>query len=209
MESLYDTLLFGYADYIKTQEESPASIAHFCRYLGVPEGEFYAHFASFEALERAIWLSLFTETIGNIVSDEVYNEYSVREKLLSFYYTWIEVLKEYRYYVRFTLRQTFCLDTNPAYLRDFEGAFRQYADALLVEARETEEFPSRMGIEQIYAPILWLQAKSVLKFWADDESPDFEKTDAYIDKNVNFTCDSFSRSFLDSAFDYFKFLFQA
>ena len=50
-------------------------------------------------LENAIWLSFFEKTISIIENDAAYPEYSVREKVLAFYYTLIEVLKENRSYV--------------------------------------------------------------------------------------------------------------
>jgi AcrR family transcriptional regulator len=179
-----------------------------CQHLQIEEQAFYTYFASVEALEKAIWLNFFTDTYTSITNEEVYEGYTVREKLLSFYYTWLEVLKANRSYIKFVYRCTHVLDFQPSHLQDMQTAFLGYAKQLLAEAQMTEEFAERMFIQDVYPTILWLQAQSVLRYWIKDKSANFEKTDAYIEKNVNFTCDAFSRSFLDSAFEYLKFTFQ-
>jgi ubiquinone biosynthesis protein COQ9 len=47
-----------------------------------------------------------------------------------------------------------------------------------------------------------------LKFWIDDTSNAFEKTDAAIEKSVNLAMDLMGKSPLDAALDFGKFLFQ-
>jgi AcrR family transcriptional regulator len=208
METNIDSILEGYIDFVQANQKKPASVHTLCEHLHIEEKAFYAYFASIDALEKALWLSFFTDTYTSITDEEVYEGYTVREKLLSFYYTWLEVLKTNRSYITLTIRCTQVLDFQPNYLQDMQTAFLGYAKQLLAEAYMTEEFAERMFIQEVYPTILWLQAKSILHYWIKDKSENFEKTDAYIEKNVNFTCDSFSRSFLDSAFEYFKFIFQ-
>ncbi len=208
MDDLLARLLQGYSDFVLTQGHKPSSVYVLCKHLEVAETDFYQHFASISALEKALWLTFFTDTYIRITEDEVYAGYTVREKLLSFYYTWIEVLKPQRSYILHTIENADFLDFHSEYLQDMEKTFVDYAKQLMQEARETDEFPSRMFIENVYPNLLLLQARSILKYWANDHSENFEKTDAFIDKNVNFVCDSLSRSFLDSAFEYLKFVFK-
>lgn len=203
-----NNILQGYTDFVLTYLRKPSSVHVLCKHIEIEESEFYQSFASISALEKALWLNYFVETYQRVTEAEVYASYSVREKLLSFYYTWIEVLKPHKSYVAHTIAHTDCFDLKPNYLKDFETTFMDYAQNLLQEARETDEFPERMFVQNIYPNILWKQAKSVLHYWAKDSSDNFEKTDAFIEKNVNFTCDSFSRSFLDSGFEYLTFIFK-
>ena len=208
MDDLLSQILQGYAEYVLQNEQKPTSVYALCQHLAIEETAFYQYFASIQAVEKALWLTFFTDTYLRLTADEVYNGYqSVREKLLAFYYTWIEELKTYRSYITITFENTDILDFKTSYYQDFEKTFSDYAKQLLEEARTNEEFPDRMFIQNIYPPILLLQAKSILNFWIKDESPNFEKTDVFIEKNVNFTCDAFSHSFLDSAFEYLKFVF--
>jgi hypothetical protein len=46
----------------------------------------------------------------------------------------------------------------------------------------------------------------VLRFWAQDSSDGFERTDEAIEKGFNLTIDLMSRSAVDNAIDYGKFL---
>ena len=51
------------------------------------------------------------------------------------------------------------------------------------------------------APLLFL-----LKFWMDDSSPSFEKTDMAIEKSVQTVFELFDNTPLDSVIDFGKFL---
>jgi hypothetical protein len=57
------------------------------------EAEFYQFFGSFEAVEQSIWNGFAIKTIGEIRSQEVWAQYSAREKALSFFYGFFELLK--------------------------------------------------------------------------------------------------------------------
>jgi Tetracyclin repressor-like, C-terminal domain len=46
----------------------------------------------------------------------------------------------------------------------------------------------------------------ITRFWADDSSDGFEKSDEAIEKGVNLTFDLMARSPLDSLVDYGKFI---
>jgi hypothetical protein len=48
----------------------------------------------------------------------------------------------------------------------------------------------------------------ILQFWAHDESANFEKTDAAIEKSVNLAFDLIGKGILDNALDFGKFLYQ-
>ena len=48
----------------------------------------------------------------------------------------------------------------------------------------------------------------MLKFWKDDSSADFEKTDAAVEKSVNLAFDLIGKGAVDSVVDFAKFLYQ-
>ena len=77
-----------------------------------------------------------------------------------------------------------------------------------MEGKETQEIANRPVISDRYDEALWIQVLFVLKYWLDDNSPRFEKTDAAIEKSVNLAFDLMGKSALDSFLDFAKFLYQ-
>src|SRR4051794_26164256 len=94
----------GYIDYVLTHGEKPKSIYSFVKGLDLTEAEFYDVFASFDAIEKATWVELVIETIDTIRQQEVWAEYSSRDKMLSFFYSFTELLKKQRSFVVYTLK---------------------------------------------------------------------------------------------------------
>ena len=54
----------------------------------------------------------------------------------------------------------------------------------------------------------WMQMIMILKFWINDTSPSFEKTDIFIEKSVNTSFDVLNVTPLKSIIDFGKFLFK-
>ena len=67
-------------------------------------------------------------------------------------------------------------------------------------------------IEEIQTKALlesaWVQLLLTLKFWMDDTSPAFEKTDIFIEKSVNTSFDVLNVVPLKSIIDFGKFIFK-
>ena len=54
----------------------------------------------------------------------------------------------------------------------------------------------------------WLQLLVTMKFWMDDTSPSFEKTDLFIEKSVRASFDLIDTTPLKSIIDFGKFLYK-
>src|SRR5690606_35389686 len=128
--------------------------------------------------EKDIWLAIFQATIDQLKADETYQSYSAQEKLLAFYFLWVQNLKADRSYIllqkerfRFPVLQQGQLDT-------FRKAFMQYAEELVKEVYQTNEIRERKYISDQYVHGFWVQALFVLRYWIHDSSPQFEMTDA-------------------------------
>ncbi|GAA4450598.1 hypothetical protein GCM10023189_11490 [Nibrella saemangeumensis] len=215
-----------YSDYVLEHGRQPPSVYQFAKKLKIPEVEFYNYYASFDAIEADIWLAFFQEARQTVEADTVYQTYSVREKLLAFYYTWVEVLKSQRSFVTYSynrLREesgTARADMNPVLrarrgtvsrsrtLDPFKDAFFDFARDLLAEGRESREVEPRPFVTDRYSDGLWVQTLYILDFWIRDVSKNFEKTDTAIEKAVNTAFDLIGRSPLDSLFDLAKFIYQ-
>jgi len=198
----------AYVNYVLENGTRPASIFKFVKELKIKEAAFYDDFNSFENVEKAIWEDLFNETATAIKSEGVYDEYSSREKLLAFFYTWIEVLKTNRSFILQSVPKKVKPEITPYYLESVHRGFKEWIAEVLLEAKETEEVTTRPVLSDRYDDAIWLQFLFVLGFWMKDDSKGFEKTDAAIEKSVNLAFDLMGRGPLDAMFDFGKFLFQ-
>jgi AcrR family transcriptional regulator len=203
-------ILEGFVSHVLEHGKEPASIFKFAKDLKIKEAEFYNYFTSFDAIKSAIWVALFEETHRQLEEQEVYKEYAVREKFLSFLFTWVEELKKNRSYLLSLYGNKVTTFKNlPTDTREFKEKFSDFASELILEGKETQEIASRPLITEKYDEALWLQVGFVFRYWLDDTSPRFEKTDAAIEKSVNFAFDLMGKSALDSFLDLAKFLYQS
>lgn len=226
METL-EKIRKAYTDYVLENGKQPTSVFQFVKKLKIAESEFYDHYASFDAIEADVWLALFNDTKATVEADPTYQTYSVREKLLAFYYTWIELLKAQRSFVvysygrlreggdmtdmrspRARLAMRRGAQAGRQVLNPFKEAFYDFARDLLAEGRESREVEPRPFLTDRYPNALWTQALFILDFWVRDVSKGFEKTDTAIEKSVNTTFDLIGRSPLDTLIDFAKFAYQ-
>lgn len=203
-----ELFLQEYIKYVLENGKQPSTVYQFTKSLGFEEKEFYEYFNSFNAIERLIWKGFIDQTIDQIESEEIYNQYTVREKFLAFYFTIIETFKNNRSFIIYSLGRFKKTDTNPEVLKDLKEQFIYFANELLNEAKETDEIVNRTFISERYQDGLWLQFLFVLNFWIKDNSQKFEKTDAAIEKAVHLSFDLMGKSPLDTMIDFAKFLYQ-
>ena len=197
----------AYVTYVLEYGKTPPSPFVLARQLGIAEADFYAEYNSLHAVEADVWLQIFEQARQQTTAQETYERYSVREKLLAFYYTWVEVLKQNRSFVLYA----FGTGQHPPHsqtINPFRQAFIRYAHELVAEGRNTGEVVNRPVVTERYADGFWLQALFVLRFWVRDNTPGFELTDAAIEKAVNASFDLIGKSPLDSLFDLGKFVYQ-
>lgn len=202
-------LLQGFVHHVLEHGHLPASIYKFCKELGLPESEFYVHYNSFEAMEAAVWLSYHANTLDRLHAEEAYMEYSVREKWLAYYFTLLEEWKAQRSFITWSVNRHQGLNSiQKPYLRLWKTAFEAYAESRNTEGADTGEIANRPYIHKQYNKGQWWQALFVLDFWLKDHSPNFELTDAAVEKAVNFSMDVIGTNALDTAFDFAKFVWQ-
>ena len=196
----------GYIDYVLTHDEQPKSVYSFAKKLKISEAEFYEFYASFESIEKMIWVELTAETIDTIRQQEVWIQYSSRDRMLSFFYSYIEVLKKQRSFIIYSLRKHTAKFAAPAVLSGVKPRFENFAEELIKEGVESGELADRKFLTKRYKDALWIQYAFIINFWITDDSAGFEKTDEAIEKGINVTFDLFQRSPLDNLFEYGKFL---
>ena len=195
-----------YIDYVLTHNEQPSSVYDFAKKMNMTEAQFYDFYASFSAIEKRIWLDATLTTIDQIRLQEIWPQYSSREKILSFFFSFVELLKSKRSFVIYSLKKHKGKLSTPEVLADVKPVFENFAEEVINDGLESGELVDRKFLSKRYKDALWVQFAFILNFWIGDDSSGFEKTDEAIEKGVNVTFDLFQRSPIDNLFEYGKFL---
>lgn len=202
-------ILEGYIDYLLEHGKEPESIYSFCKKLNIKEKEFYEYFGSFEGIDGEVWKDFFATTVERLNAEKAYTEYSAREKLLAFYYTFVEELGKNRSYVTASVK---CGRGHGPFSQPFRAVkepFTEYVKEIISQGITNGEVEDRKFLSDKYYLGFWPQLAFVIDFWIKDHSAKFEKTDAAIEKAVNLSFDLLAKNPLDSLLDFGKFVFQS
>lgn len=200
----------AYLDYLRRHGRAPKTVFAFADAQGITEGEFYRHYASFAVIDREAWAEFGREARAQAAQEPAWQNYGAREKLLAFYYTLLEILKNNRSFVLLTLGRS--QQRRPALipqvLSQLEGEFKDFVEEILHEGRTTGEVASRPFLQGGYGRIFLRQLQFILLYFVRDESANFERTDAAVEKAVTLSFDLVGRNTFDSALDFGRFLLQ-
>lgn len=196
----------AYIDFVLTEGHQPKSVYIFAKKNKMTEAEFYQHFGSFDALEASVWSGFALNTLIEVRGQEVWGEYSSREKALSWFYAFFELLKGSRSFAVYSINKQPKSFSTPLVFEGLKEIFEGFAEEIIKEGIESNELSDRKFFSNRYKDALWIQFVFVLNFWINDSSAGFEKTDEAIEKGVNVTFDLFQRSPIDNLFEYGKFL---
>lgn len=209
MENISDqNIISFYMDYVLEYGSQPKSVYIFAKANNFEESKFYEHFGSFEAVEKRIFKKLFDNSLELLNKSEEYHSFDARNKLLSFYFTFFENLTANRSYVLFTLKQHKNTLKNLSVLTEMKMGFTSYIDSLDIETLDIKETRFDKIQRRALQESAWVQLLMTIKFWMDDTSTSFEKTDVFIEKSVNTSFDVLNITPLKSVIDLGKFLFK-
>lgn len=197
-----------YMDYVLDKNEEPKNVFSFCKEHKINETEFYTFFGSIDALKQEIWVKFFENAMTTIQGEEAFQTYSDKNKLLTLYFTLFEILTLNRSYVMFSLKENKEGLKNLQNLKQFRSHFKDFiATIITTESSEMKEKLAKVT-KPVFAEGAWIQFLFLLKFWMDDTSKSFEKTDVLIEKSVNTVVDLLDTKPLESLFDLGKFLWK-
>ncbi|EJL59807.1 TetR family transcriptional regulator C-terminal domain-containing protein [Flavobacterium sp. CF136] len=197
-----------YMNQVLEKGEKPKSVYHFAKENDFTEAEFYTFFGTLEGLEKEIFKLFFTNTIDLLHKNTDYREYNMKNKMLSFYFTFFEVLTANRSYVLQSLK----LNRNPlknlVQLTLLRDSFKEYVSEILTDDYRIEQEKLQKFQEKGIQESAWLQLMLTIKFWMDDASAAFEKTDIFIEKSVNASFELMNVAPMNHLIDLGKFLFK-
>lgn len=195
-------------DEVLETQKKPVSVFHFVKGKDFTEAEFYNFFGTLEGLEKEIFRMFFANTVDLLHKNTDYPEYTMKNKMLSFYFTFFEVLTANRSYVLQSLKSHQNPIRNLTQLSLLRESFKEYVSEILTDDYRLEQEKLQKYQEKTIQETAWLQLMMTIKFWTDDSSPAFEKTDIFIEKSVNASFELMNVAPLNHLIDLGKFLFK-
>ncbi|MAR97931.1 MAG: heat-shock protein [Formosa sp.] len=203
-----DKLITMYMDFVLENNKTPESVYNFAKANHFDESQFYRFFGSFEALDSAVYESFFNNTTKTLKKSKEYKNYDAMNQLLSFYFTFFGNLTANRSYVSKSLQAEMTGLSKMKKLKPLRKKFLDFVDELdlggfNLNNKQLDDIKDRV-VNESY----WIQMLATLKFWIDDDSADFEKTDLFIEKSIAASFELANTKPLKSVIDFGKFLFK-
>ncbi|MFB6249911.1 MAG: TetR/AcrR family transcriptional regulator [Salinibacter sp.] len=160
----------------------PPSVEAVCAEAGVDEATFYAHFDAPEGLYPAVYDLAVDQYRLLSAATEGYEDFTVEERLASFYYILLDALAEHRAFVQ----ETF--DSRVRYDSAFRDEVRAALRTILTDDRIPQ--PNRLvtGFWPVHA-VLTEVTFALIRHWISDESADQAATTALVDRLVAFVAE--------------------
>ncbi|MEM9077364.1 MAG: TetR family transcriptional regulator C-terminal domain-containing protein [Bacteroidota bacterium] len=203
-----EKIIGWFMDSVLEHEVIPKSIYKFCKSNKIKEEDFYKFFGSFEGLQQAIWERFYGSTVSVMQKNEQYDAMSNEEKMLTFFFTFFENLTLNRSYVLFILKHHKNTLENLGQLKGLRKNIKEFATELIDERNSEKGLRILKQSPQLFSKGAWIQFLFLLKFWIDDTSADFEKTDIAIEKSVTTIFQIFDNNSLEKIIDFGKFLYK-
>lgn len=200
-----ETIIKKYIEFELMNGREPHSVYEFCKEYKSNEADFYVHFNSFKQLRKVVLEGLINETLETLNADDDYETFHAKEKMLALFFTVFEVFKTQRSYL---LHRYNDKNNWKSFKGDFDLFLLQFnarATQIIQEAKQEETVKDRPMIGAHYSKGFQLVFTYLFRVWVNDESADFETTDAAIEKSVNLSFELLGTSPLDSIIDFGKF----
>ena len=197
-----------YMDYVVEHKIKPDSVEDFAKLHQFDDVNFYDHFASFKDVEKSIYNVLFENALLILKQTPEYQSFSKKNKLLSLYYTFFENLALNQEYIKLSLNglenQLKALSVFSLLRQSFIG----FIDELNLETLNLNVDSIENIQKKTIRESAWIQLLFTMKFWLDDTSDAFEKTDIFIEKSINTSMELLDTKSLQNIIDFAKFLYK-
>lgn len=197
-----------YMDDVLSEESVAQSVYAFAKRHNFQEAQFYEFFNGFEHLQEEIFATFGRNTIEMNEQSPDYAQYETQQKLLSFYFTFFELLTANRSYVMAQLKDNGDKLSTLRVLWALRRVFVKYVERLGVVNIDFKSDQLNSLRDKGVSESMWVQLLITLKFWMDDRSKGFEKTDVFIEKSIKAQFDLIDTAPVNSVFDLAKFLWK-
>ena len=201
-------IIYHFMNEVLETNQEPKNVYVFCKNHNISETDFYSFFGSFDALKQEIWVKFLENAINTIEKDVAYEGYLDKDKLLSLYFTLFEIMTLNRTYVKFSLQANKEGLKNLKYLKKFRNQFKEFIVGIIRQSATSGSEKFLKVSEPVFSEGAWIQFLFLLKFWIDDTSRSFEKTDVLIEKSLNTVVGLLETKHLENLFDLSKFLWK-
>lgn len=201
-----ENIISLYMEFVLENNHQPKSVFSFAKDNNFEESDFYKYYASFEAIEEAIFSEFFHHTMNVLAKSEDYESFDARNKLLSFYFTFFEILTANRSYVVYALKNSQKDFKKLKSLKKLREDYIAYIKNLGIEKLDLKQEKLEKIQDKSIQESSWFHLLVTMKFWLDDTSASFEKTDIFIEKSINARFDLMDIKPLKSIIDFGKFI---
>lgn len=179
-----ETVIFDFVSTCDSSGSLPSSLEDFAQLQGYEKQALKALFPSVLALEQAVYLYFFEQTLNLLEKDAAYAHYGLQERALALYYTLFELFGANRSYLELSLKQGLGQWQNLPKFNLFKQAFGNHVRQLFAPTLNPLLGPFKTLQAQALSEAAWLQFLSLLGFWLSDRSPDRGRSDMLIEKTV-------------------------
>lgn len=201
-----ENIISWYMEFVLENNNPPKSIYSFAKENNFEETEFYKFYNSFNTIEASIFTEFLHHTLTVLSKSDDYKSYDTRNKLLSFYFTFFELLTTNRSFVVYVLEKSKKNLKKLSVLKQLRKEYIDFIDELNIEKFELRQATLDKIQKKSINESHWLQLLITIKFWMDDTSASFEKTDIFIEKSINARFDLKDIKPLKSIIDFGKFI---
>ena len=185
----------------------PSNVYAFAKKHNLEENEFYNHFSNLKDIEKYFFNAIMDATTETIYASEDYAQFSAKEKWLTFYYTFFENMKMNRSLVQHLLGSSIRQNLKDAYkLSGLRSRFMNLATEIGYKKIDLKNESAGKVQDRMVHETEWLHFLGTLRYWLKDTSPQFEKTDMFIEKSINAGFDLADTSKLKTVTDFGKFM---
>lgn len=202
-----DEFITAYMQFVETNKARPKKLKSFLKRHHIDHDDFISTYTNFEGLDQYIFNLFFEKSLSLLHKSEQYTTYNAQNMLLSFYYTFFEYLESNDVYVKTILQDQWSLLGAAGALNTLKQTFQKYIETLPIETVDLHEKNLNKLQFQFLKSAGWIQFLSLLKFWLNDDSKAYEKTDILIEKLVHTSFELLNIKPVLSLVDLGKFLY--
>ena len=212
IEVTQELILDLYSKYVLRNNKKPLNVFTFCDDNQIKESDFYFYYANFDQLEAHYLKFFMDQTLILINQDENFVGQIAKTKMLSFYFTFFEQLTLNRSLIMYLIGEDKDKMQNMKKLWALKKEFQMFIRSLQInesfmdmENEKMQKFENlkNKGVEELF----WGHFLTTLKFWMEDTSSNFEKTDIFIEKSVDTSFEFLDVKPLKKLLDLGKFVF--